>query len=223
MHYAMPDVLHSVLHSVLHDVMHHAMQAHRLHLGANKPTLQLGKMAFGAKRAVGVLKLKVHSKYIVSTASCYLQCTQVLADYGVLWRYVLWRYVLWRQVLWRHLLWRHLLWRHLLWRQVRVIEEASFVETIRENPAPRLRQIFREEMTKVRVHCYWATNLSSRQDGKAPAPFLKVYNGTGGHQVKVGKIMGNTINPEFWTSFELAAMLPGQAPPHCRDTGGAGS
>ena len=189
------------------------MQAHRLHLGANKPTLQLGKMAFGAKRAVGVLKLKVRSQYIVSTSSCYLQCTRVLADHGVLWRHVLWR----------HLLWRHLLCLYLLWRQVRVIEEASFVETIRENPAPRLRQIFREEMTKVRVHCYWATNLSSRQDGKAPAPFLKVYNGTGGHQVKVGKIMGNTINPEFWTSFELAAMLPGQAPPHCHDTGGAGS
>ena len=95
--------------------------------------------------------------------------------------------------------------------KVRVIEEDNFVETIKETPAPRLRQIFREEMTKVRIHCYWATNLSSRPDGKAPAPFLKVYNGTGGHQVKTGKVMDNTINPEFWTSFELAAMLPGQA------------
>ena len=63
----------------------------------------------------------------------------------------------------------------------------------------------------MRIHCYWATNLSSRPDGKAPAPFLKVYNGPGGHQVKTGKVMDNTINPEFWTSFELAAMLPGQA------------
>ena len=39
----------------------------------------------------------------------------------------------------------------------------------------------------------------------------KVYNGSGGHQVKTGKVMDNTINPEFWTSFELSAMLPGQA------------
>ena len=38
-----------------------------------------------------------------------------------------------------------------------------------------------------------------------------MYNGPGGHQVKTGKVMDNTINPEFWTSFELSAMLPGQA------------
>ena len=94
---------------------------------------------------------------------------------------------------------------------LRVIEEEGFVDFIKENPAPSLKKLFREEMTKVRIHCYWATNLSSRPDGKAPAPFLKVYNGPGGHQVKTGKVMDNTINPEFWTSFELAAMLPGQA------------
>ena len=94
---------------------------------------------------------------------------------------------------------------------MRVIEEDSFVETIKESPAPRLRAIFREEMTKVRIHIYWATNLSSRQDGKPPAPFIKVYNGTAGNQIKTGKVQGNTINPEFWSSFELAAMLPGQA------------
>ena len=64
---------------------------------------------------------------------------------------------------------------------------------------------------QVRVHVYWATNLSSRADGKTPAPFLKVYNGPGDHQVKTGKIMGNNANPEFWWSCELSAMLPGQA------------
>ena len=35
--------------------------------------------------------------------------------------------------------------------QVRVIEEDTFVETIKESPAPNLKKIFREEMTKART------------------------------------------------------------------------
>ena len=48
------------------------------------------------------------------------------------------------------------------------------------------------------------------------APFLKVYNGTEDHQIKTtrDKPVGNTLSPEFWTSFEIAAMLPGQSQLH---------
>ena len=138
------------MESTLKDI---PFESHKLHLGANKPTLQMGGIAFGSKRTVGILKM-----------------------------------------------------------QLRVIEEENFLETIKSEPAPKLKAVFKEEMTKVRVHVYWATNLSVREDGKAPAPFLKVYNGTAAHQIKTTRNKsGNTTNPEFWTSFELAAMLPGDS------------
>ena len=68
----------------------------------------------------------------------------------------------------------------------------------------------------MRVHVYWCTNLTARADGKPPAPFLRVSNGTKSHQIKstVHTPVGNSLQPEFYTSFELMAVLPGQSQLH---------
>ena len=142
------------LESTLKDI---PFEAHKLHLGANKPTVRLGKLEYGKKRQSGILKMSV-----------------------------------------------------------RIFEEAGFEQKFKESPPVKLKQMFREQICKARVHVYWCTNLTARADGKPPAPFLKVSNGTKSHQIKstVNRPVGNSLNPEFYTSFELTAVLPGQSQLH---------
>ncbi len=104
----------------------------------------------------------------------------------------------------------------LIKMKVRVLEEETFVETVRNFPPPRLKQLYAEKMCKIRLYVYTAHNLSVRANGELPQPFLKVFNGTEQHQMRTtrDKPLGSTLNPDFWSSFELSAYLPGQSQLH---------
>tara|TARA_B110001452_G_scaffold264206_1_gene266845 strand:- start:238 stop:4518 length:4281 start_codon:yes stop_codon:yes gene_type:complete len=104
----------------------------------------------------------------------------------------------------------------LIKMKVRVLEEASFVETVRSAPPPRLKQLYAEKMCKIRLYVYTARDLTARSNGEEPQPFLKVFNGAEAHQIRTtrDKPVGSTLNPELYSSFELSAYLPGQSQLH---------
>ena len=71
-------------------------------------------------------------------------------------------------------------------------------------------------MCKIRLYVYTARDLTARASGDEPQPFLKIFNGTEAHQIRTtrDKPVGSTLNPDFYSSFELSAYLPGQSQLH---------
>ena len=64
----------------------------------------------------------------------------------------------------------------LLKMKVRVIEEETSEQFLKDEPTLNLRKMFAERPCKVRVYVYFAQGLSPRANGDHPQPFLKVYN-----------------------------------------------
>jgi len=104
----------------------------------------------------------------------------------------------------------------LLKMKVRVIRESEAPVFIKENPPPQLRKLYAERITKVRVFVYYANGLTPRPNGGSPQPFLKVYNGARAENIRTTRDtnVGQTLEPEFYSAFELTAVLPGQSRLH---------
>lgn len=102
----------------------------------------------------------------------------------------------------------------LLKMKVRVIEEATSAQFLKEEPAINLRRMYAERPCKVRVYVYNASGLSPRNNGSHPQPFLKVYNNLDRVRTTRDIATPPSLDPEFFASFELAALLPGQSRLH---------
>ena len=85
---------------------------------------------------------------------------------------------------------------------------------LKENPPTSLRKLFAEKPCRVRVHVYGATSLAPRAGGKEPEPFLKVYNVEGQERTTRDIALPPSLEPDFYQSFELSAILPGQSRLH---------
>lgn len=102
----------------------------------------------------------------------------------------------------------------LLKMKVRVIDEATSEQFLKDEPAIQLRRMFAERPCKVRVYIYMATGLTPRNNGSHPQPFLKVYNVLDRVRTTRDTATPPSLDPEFFASFELAALLPGQSRLH---------
>ncbi|KAL1498830.1 hypothetical protein AB1Y20_014132 [Prymnesium parvum] len=104
----------------------------------------------------------------------------------------------------------------LLKMKVRVIRESEAKQFLKENPPLQLRKLYAERITKVRLFIYYATGLTPRQGGAPPQPFLKVYNSNRVENIRTTRDtnVGTTLEPEFYSAFELTAVLPGQSRLH---------
>ncbi|KOO35615.1 c2 domain containing protein [Chrysochromulina tobinii] len=85
---------------------------------------------------------------------------------------------------------------------------------LKEDPPANLRKLFAEKPCRVRVHVYGATSLAPRAGGKEPEPFLKVYNVEGQERTTRDIALPPSLEPDFYQSFELSAILPGQSRLH---------
>jgi hypothetical protein len=85
---------------------------------------------------------------------------------------------------------------------------------LKEEPPANLRKLFAEKPCRVRVHVYGATSLAPRAGGKEPEPFLKVYNVEGQERTTRDIALPPSLEPDFYQSFELTAILPGQSRLH---------
>lgn len=87
----------------------------------------------------------------------------------------------------------------------------------------RPRGRYAERLYSVRVHVYRAHGLPPRADATPVEPFLKVYNGMDAHHSRStrDRPIGATPEPDFYSSFELSAILPGESMLHveARDLG----
>jgi len=102
----------------------------------------------------------------------------------------------------------------LLKMKVRVIPEKGSEEFLRLEPPQNLKKMYAERACKVRVFIYGAQNLSPRPNGKEPQPFLKVYNVPDRVRSSRDTATPPSLDPEFYSSFEVAALLPGQSRLH---------
>ena len=93
---------------------------------------------------------------------------------------------------------------------------------LKENPPTSLRKLFAEKPCRVRVHVYGATSLAPRAGGKEPEPFLKVYNVEGQERTTRDIALPPSLEPDFYQSFELSAILPGQSRLHLEVCGMSG-
>ena len=102
----------------------------------------------------------------------------------------------------------------LLKMMVRVIEEEGSVDFLQQQPPPPLRKWYAERPCKVRVFVYTAQGLAPRSNGAHPQPFLKVYNVSDRVRTTRNVATAPSLDPEFYASFEVAALLPGQSRLH---------
>ena len=102
----------------------------------------------------------------------------------------------------------------LLKMRLRVIDKEVFEDFIRENPPDSLRSMYKERPCKIRLYVYSAARLSPRHNGQYPTPFLKVYNVDGRERTTRHIPIPPSLDPEFYQSFELSALLPGQSRLH---------
>jgi len=102
----------------------------------------------------------------------------------------------------------------LLKMKVRVIDYEGHEEYLRENPPRPLKKLYAERPVKIRVHIYCAQGLSPRPNGQPPTPFLKIYNVEGRERTTIDIPTAASLDPDFYYSCELAAVLPGQARLH---------
>ena len=93
---------------------------------------------------------------------------------------------------------------------------------LKENPPTSLRKLFAEKPCRVRVHVYGATSLAPRAGGKEPEPFLKVYDVEGQERTTRDIALPPSLEPDFYQSFELSAILPGQSRLHLEVCGMSG-
>jgi len=104
----------------------------------------------------------------------------------------------------------------LLKMKVRVIPEEGSEAFLRDpaNQPVNLKKMYAEKPCKVRVHVYTAQGLSPRSSTQNPQPFLKIYNVPDRVRTTRDTASPPTLEPEFYRSFELAALLPGQSRLH---------
>jgi len=102
----------------------------------------------------------------------------------------------------------------LLKMKVRVIKVAGSEEFLRDDPPQNLKKMYAERPCKVRVYVYSAASLSPRANGGTPQPFLKVYNVPDRVRTTRDTAVAPSLEPEFYSSFEIAALLPGQSRLH---------
>ena len=102
----------------------------------------------------------------------------------------------------------------LLKMKVRVIPELGSDIFLRDNPPQNLKKMYAERACKVRVYVYSAQGLAPRPNGSHPQPFLKVYNVPERVRTTRDTATAPGLDPDFYSSFELSALLPGQSRLH---------
>ena len=102
----------------------------------------------------------------------------------------------------------------LLKMRVRVLEAEGSEAFLRAEPPINLRKAYAERPMKVRVHVYDARGLAPRPSGALPQPFLKVYNAPGRVRTTRDTATPPSVDPEFYASFEVSALLPGESRLH---------
>ena len=104
----------------------------------------------------------------------------------------------------------------LLKMKVRVIEYENHEAFLNEpaNKPTNLRKLYAEQQCRIRVHVYTAERLAPRPNGKPPEPYLKVYNRIGHERTTRDIPTPPSLDPDFYASFELAAVLPGESRLH---------
>ena len=78
---------------------------------------------------------------------------------------------------------------------------------------PGIRRVFAKGLYSVRLHVYRAHLLRQRRDGQPPQPFVRVSNGPDQMQTQSTRDQpaGATLEPHFYASFDLPAILPGDS------------
>ena len=102
----------------------------------------------------------------------------------------------------------------LLKMKVRVIPEEGSEQFLKDDPPQNLKKMYAERPCKVRVYIYSARGLSPRANGNHPQPFLKLYNVPDRVRTTRDTAVPPSLDPEFYSSFEIAALLPGQSRLH---------